>query len=71
MALETKINVRVTWMQFFLYKGENYDYKSLDKIKWQSPGEKYSKYPWSTNFAPDYSATVLAAKIRTNSNYLY
>ncbi len=58
-------------MQFFLYKGENYDYKSQDKIKPESPKEKYNKYPRSTNFAPDYSATVLATKIRTNSNYLY
>jgi hypothetical protein len=31
--------------------------------------EKVSRYLWSTSFAPDYSATVLAAKLCTYSNY--
>ncbi len=28
--------------------------------------EKYSRYLWSTDFAPVYSATLLAAKMSTN-----
>ncbi len=54
-------------VNFLLFKGEKFIYMSLNKIRPQSPMEKLSRYLWSTSFAPDYSATGLAAKMCTNS----
>jgi len=42
--------------------------KSLDKVNPQSPNKKQNRHLWSANFAPDYSATVLAAEMCTNSH---
>jgi hypothetical protein len=48
---------------FYVFKEEILCLKSPDKIKPQSPKEKLSRYLWTTIFAPDYSATGLAAKM--------
>ncbi len=56
---------------FYVFKEEILCLKSPDKIKPQSPKEKLSRYLWTTIFAPDYSATGLAAKMWTNSQWAY
>ncbi len=42
-------------------------FKFAKKIRPESPNEKLSRYLWSIIFAPDYSATGLAAKMWTNA----
>jgi hypothetical protein len=47
-------------------------FKSLNKIKPQSPKEKSSRYTYGAQiFPPDYSATVLGAKLCANSHKYY
>ncbi len=58
-------------VKFLLFNGEKYVQKSLNKIIPQSTKEKLSRYLWITSFAPDYSATGLAAKMWTNSQWAF
>ncbi len=55
----------------YTFEGENYVNNSVIKIKARSPKGKCSRYLWSTSFAPNYSDTVLAAKMWTNSHDHY
>jgi hypothetical protein len=48
---------------FCVFKEKILNLKPPNEIKPQSPKEKQSRYLWTTIFAPDYSATGLAAKM--------
>ncbi len=68
IGLETKMNEQVIWVQIFLPLKQKIVFTShLIKSNHKSTKEKLSRYLWSTRFAPDYSTTVLAAKMCTNN----
>ncbi len=56
---------------FFTFYRRKYVKKSLNKIRPQSPKEKLRITYGAPVFAPDYSATCLAAKMWTNSQWAF